>query len=463
LLLAAARLLDNLRLHVGDRDRERDDRGRPLVSTIIPTCNRPELLRRALDSVYRLEGLGEHFDVEVTVVDDAASDATRDVVASYTGVRYIRPAPGRGVAAARNTGIAASTGSLVAFLDDDDVWLPRRITLQLPVLQRRPDAGAVYSQVQLPDGRVRPPTDRAPSGWIFDRLLQSYSPAVTSVLIRRRALDQVGGFDERLRTSEDWDLWLRFSRHFPVVFEPGVVAVYNRSPDGLSSRGVASGLALEDKRRVVEKAAQLLPDSPQSAQMLRDARARAELGVYALNSRLGDAALAWKRVETAVRADPWILNRSWALVVLHEVADARARAERFPLASGREMCASIQASSARADLRARWRAWRAVAGIWLAVAHVLATRPGTSSGDAAYAAACAVIHGPWLLGRKRWLRLVLRIALGAVVGIGKRSVAINALMANLRRCQQRRFHLPRRVAHRVSSLYRTIHHATRRV
>src|SRR6516162_2547473 len=120
---------------------------RPLVSVIIATRNRAALLGRALDSVFSQWGLGVEFDLDVIVVDDASTDSTATVVAEYPQVRYLRLSTQRGVSAARNAGIEASRGTFVCFLDDDDVWLPGRLRLQLPVLERHPEAGAVYSQV----------------------------------------------------------------------------------------------------------------------------------------------------------------------------------------------------------------------------------------------------------------------------------------------------------------------------
>src|SRR5262249_10110334 len=119
---------------------------RPLVSAIIPTRNRAHLLPGAIDSVLAQEGLGAQFDVEITVVDDASSDATSEVVRRYPAVRYIRLETQRGAAAARNAGIKASTGKYVAFQDDDDLWLPEKLRVQTAAMERHPEVGVVYGQ-----------------------------------------------------------------------------------------------------------------------------------------------------------------------------------------------------------------------------------------------------------------------------------------------------------------------------
>src|SRR5947209_8685894 len=106
----------------------------PLVSAIIPTHNRAYCLPRAIESVLGQEGLGEQFELETIVVDDGSSDGTRDVVRRHPGVRYIRLPSRRGVPAALNAGVRASTGSLITFLGSDDEWLPHKLRTQLPAL-----------------------------------------------------------------------------------------------------------------------------------------------------------------------------------------------------------------------------------------------------------------------------------------------------------------------------------------
>jgi glycosyltransferase involved in cell wall biosynthesis len=255
--------------------------GKPLVSAIITTHNRAAVLPRALASVYAQEGTGEQFDLEVIVVDDASTDSTADILRqSYPSVRYIRLAKNRGVSGARNAGLAASQGAFVAFLDDDDVWLPHRLQAQLPLLERHPEAGAVYGQVYYSSrnrvGQEYPDLSRARSGWIFESLLMGNFMTVHSVLVRRQAFEKTGYFDERLSSHEDWDMWLRLSFHFPFLFLPGALAVYNVSPDGL---WLGTQAEAEEERctRVIEKALQTLPESPAYMELKRTARARVAL------------------------------------------------------------------------------------------------------------------------------------------------------------------------------------------
>src|SRR6478672_6657883 len=102
----------------------------PVVSVVIPTHNRANLLNGAIDSVYQQEGIGEYFRIEVIVVDDASTDSTSEVVSRYPAIRYLKLSTNLGPAGARNAGIRASSGKYVALLDDDDIWLPHRLRVQ---------------------------------------------------------------------------------------------------------------------------------------------------------------------------------------------------------------------------------------------------------------------------------------------------------------------------------------------
>jgi glycosyltransferase involved in cell wall biosynthesis len=273
---------------------------RPLVSVIIPTHNRAALLQRALDSVFSQWGLGVEFDLDVIVVDDGSTDSTAAVVAEFAQVRCLCLSSQLGASAARNAGIKASRGTFICFLDDDDVWLPGKLRLQVPVLERYPEAGAVYSQVfHQRVGKARPPSSRAVSGSIFNALLTGDFYILThSVLIRSEAIKKTGYFDESLSTSEDWDLWLRLSFHFPFIFAPGLVGVYLASPRKPSLSELRTK---EDTERVLAKAMQMLPEA-RSAELKRTVRVRRAL----------DYATTWDEVLAALRTYPFMMRYLWA-------------------------------------------------------------------------------------------------------------------------------------------------------
>ena len=356
---------------------------RPLISVIIPTHNRAALLARALDSVFSQYGLGEQFDLEVIVVDDDSTDATATVVGEYAQVRCLRFSTNQGVAAARNAGIEASRGAFICFLDDDDVWLPGRLKLQLPAFRRHPDAGAVYSQVfDAHDGKPYPASSRAVSGRIFDALLSgNLIGGVDSVLIRHEALKQTGYFDESLPPCEDWDLWLRLSFHFPIVFVPGLVAVYLPSPRGLWQSGEKKG----NNARVIEKALQMVPDSRRFAELKRAARARTAL-------KHGQT---WAEIVAALRMHPSILRYSWARHYVSRWLLKLALRSEVPLSTLQELCAQMKGATSDPRL-SRWRVRQTVAKSWAETASSLALRPARQR-EAAYAATRAVALAPLLL------------------------------------------------------------------
>ncbi len=195
----------------------------PVVSIVIPTRNRAELLRRTL----RAACAQVEVDLEIIVIDDGSTDATSQTVADAGDgrIRYIRNHSAAGVSAARNRGIAAAKGEWISFLDDDDVWAPEKLAHQLTAAEQ---AGAdwVYSGDVIVDKQLRilsggPPPD--PTDVLT--LLPRWNPLASggsNVMVRSDLLATVGMFDPELHRTEDWDLWIRIARTGPParVCEP---------------------------------------------------------------------------------------------------------------------------------------------------------------------------------------------------------------------------------------------------
>lgn len=140
---------------------------------------------------------------------------------------------GQGLPAARNTGIRASSGEFVTFLDDDDVWLDRHLTPHLAILQTRPEVAMVYAQGVLSDARLRAvfppaPAGPLPSGDVFAYSLGQCMQCNT-VVVRRSVLEDVGMFDEALEASEDWDLFLRIASRYDCAGVEAPVTLYRQS------------------------------------------------------------------------------------------------------------------------------------------------------------------------------------------------------------------------------------------
>jgi glycosyltransferase involved in cell wall biosynthesis len=217
---------------------------KPLVSVIIPTFNRGWIVKEAIDSV-----LEQDFsDYELIVVDDGSDDNTPAILKAYGKKITVLHQPNKGVSAARNHGIAAASGRLIAFLDSDDLWLPRKLSAQVKFFKDHPDA--VVNQTQehwIRDGvRVNPKKKHHKfSGMIFEKSLALCLVSPSAVMIQKSLFGTVGVFDEHLPACEDYDLWLRISCRYPVhLIETALIIKRGGHADQLSK---APGL---DKYRI---------------------------------------------------------------------------------------------------------------------------------------------------------------------------------------------------------------------
>ena len=197
------------------------------MSVVIPTHNRAAQMEVAVRSV--LESPLISSPHQVIVVDDDSHDHTPDVVRRL-GVRYV-PSKGHSVARSRNAGWRRGATEYVSFLDDDDAWLPGNLQPQLAALDAHPDAGFAYGQAQCateedlaPLDATFPPlplvTGRAPGQ------LHVHYPQLGSVLFRRQALEEVGGFDTRVHYWDDADLMLRVAANREIVGVENVGMLY---------------------------------------------------------------------------------------------------------------------------------------------------------------------------------------------------------------------------------------------
>ena len=196
----------------------------PVVSVVIPTYNRAELLPRTIDSV--LDQTFEKF--EVIVVDDDSMDDTADVVRQYNDdrVHYIRHGQNRGGSAARNTGIEAATGEFVAFLDDDDVWRANKLDAQIERYERADEeVGVVYTGIENVDSERRTNAMKTPQkeGNVTKQLLlDNFIGTFSAVMIDAETIEATGLLDERFPSWQDWEYYLRLSgvAEFAAVTEP---------------------------------------------------------------------------------------------------------------------------------------------------------------------------------------------------------------------------------------------------
>ena len=189
----------------------------PRISAIIPTFNRAHLLPRAVDSILS-QTLPPH---SVIIVDDGSTDGTEKLIKkNYPEIKYLKQ-DNLGVSAARNAGITATSCEWLAFLDSDDEWLPEKLARQIEVLNLAPAMKICHSdEIWIRNGkRVNPLKKHSKSGgWMFKKALPICCISPSSAMIHRSVFDNVGLFEESLPACEDYDLWLRVTSSYPVLY-----------------------------------------------------------------------------------------------------------------------------------------------------------------------------------------------------------------------------------------------------
>ncbi len=210
----------------------------PKVSIIIPTYNRSRFLRLAVQSV-----LAQTFtDFEIVIVDDASQDDTRGAVASLRDprIRYIRHDRNRRISGTRNTGITNSTGEYIAFLDDDDEWLPSKLAQQVAALDSSaPTVGAVYTafaQIDVATQEVLRIIRPGKRGHILHELCKrNWIGTASTVCLRRQCVEEVGLFDESVEFGEEYDMWIRVAHRFDFKYIDEVLVKYGVHANRLST------------------------------------------------------------------------------------------------------------------------------------------------------------------------------------------------------------------------------------
>jgi glycosyltransferase involved in cell wall biosynthesis len=327
------------------------------VSVIVPCFNGARFLREAIDSALAQT----YADVEVVVADDGSTDESVAIVASYGDrVRGLRQR-NAGPSAARNLALGAATGEYVALLDADDRYHPHKLERQVDLLRRRPEVGAVYCGWRLVDANGRELPER---GWpqgegdLLDRLVLGNLFHPVSVVLRRRIVDVAGGFDERCPVNEDWDLFLRASRHGALWARvDGALCDYRIHPGQSHERlALVHGIAREILDRFFTA-----PDLSERIRRLQtrayeeaDLRAAAELHAAGATPD-GDAAL-----RRAVARRPGILGEPRTMIRFLRMVLPDGRRSRAEVVRRRRelmrLLGSILTNAARGPLE-QGRAW----------------------------------------------------------------------------------------------------------
>ena len=204
------------------------------ISVVIPTFNRISLVARAIDSVLK-QSLNPY---EIIVVDDGSDDGTSEMIQNkYKSIKLIQQ-QNNGVSAARNNGIKHAKGDWIALLDSDDEWTEKKLENQVDRLIKTPEYDFCHTnEIWIRNGvRVNQRKKHEKyGGYIFDKCLDICRISPSSVLFRKNILDYVGWFDNQLPVCEDYDLWLRITSEYRIIFidEPLIIK-YGGHDDQLS-------------------------------------------------------------------------------------------------------------------------------------------------------------------------------------------------------------------------------------
>ncbi len=206
-----------------------------LISVVVPTRDRPDTLRQALASIRALEG--DDITFEILVGDNGTDPETAKVAADFSATHI--PVTERGAAAARNAGLKAATGEFLAFLDDDDIWLPSHVRPHLKLLDEKPELEAVVSQVIPVDSNLReldddpwPPNVSTKPRELLKEILSGFYPQIGGTIVRAPVVKAVGLFDLALLGDQDWDWQLRVARRRKTTFLKLPCVLFRQRPPG---------------------------------------------------------------------------------------------------------------------------------------------------------------------------------------------------------------------------------------
>lgn len=226
------------------------------VAVVLPCYNVEACLARALDSVFAQT----YTDFHTYAVDDGSLDGTVGILDTYADRCSFVSQPHAGPGAARNRAIRMSGSRFVAFLDADDEWMPHKLERQVALLKKDTDLGLVCSLCAVYESGKQSGSSLcvpgvASSGKLFPHLTRNCFVFTPTVVVRRRCLEEVGLFNESLRVSEDFNLWLRIAARWKIALLPEVLAINHKRSGSLSAaispeERLRSGVeALEDVQR----------------------------------------------------------------------------------------------------------------------------------------------------------------------------------------------------------------------
>ena len=209
---------------------------RTLVSIILPVYNGEKFVKHSIDSVFKQT----NDQWQLIVVNDGSTDSTAEIVKEFDDPRIIYIyQENLGLSAARNSGIRNSRAEIIALLDSDDLWEPEFLEKMMGLIERHPDAAAVYCGFQYIDAKGQymgvPSYKVVPPETVYKKLICGGNwLAPCAVVFRRRLAQEVGLFDESLMAVEDADLWIRLSALHHFIGLPEVLVKYRRHDSNMS-------------------------------------------------------------------------------------------------------------------------------------------------------------------------------------------------------------------------------------
>ncbi|MDX6585740.1 MAG: hypothetical protein QOI31_213 [Solirubrobacterales bacterium] len=304
----------------------------PAFSVVVPAYNATRTISATIGSILRQS----RSDLELIVVDDGSSDGTSDLVRELglgdDRLRLVEQ-PNKGTAGARNTGIAEARADLIAFLDNDDMWMPQYLERMEAALAKAPEAGFGYTDAWVLNdatGRIRkkpslehhpPIPDPASPGDLLARFLTGLNFVMSSTTVRREVLEATNGFDERIRGADDFDLWIRIAaKGYDAVRADGINLVQRDRSD---SQSKDLPMMIENARAVLRNAA--ANDDLSEADMATASASVEELGRFleTLSGERKASALAWRlRRRLAPMRQRMTRDRIFMAELPPEIADA---------------------------------------------------------------------------------------------------------------------------------------------
>jgi len=272
------------------------------VTVVIPTFNRQRMIIEAIRSVLKQS----YTNREILIVDDGSTDNTEKILRPWLSkIHYIKKNNG-GAASARNVGIRYSTGEYLAFLDSDDQWDALFLERVMEIASHSPTLGLVTTgRIVLPKGVKRPRFPNASlQGDLFPFLFQRNFVTTSGTLVKKACFDRVGWFNEQLDQAEDYDMWLRISKEFPIAFLNEYLCRWHLHSNNISHAELRHQLCLQEVLKHHYDSSRILPKDWQ----IRRSRSLLSLGKAYLQERQGYLALACFR--QALHLNPWRV-RTW--------------------------------------------------------------------------------------------------------------------------------------------------------